>query len=479
MHEIMVGRKAEQQILHQALSSKEAELVAVIGRRRIGKTFLVYQSYQPYIRFEVAGLQNATRKRQLKNFWLRLQSHFPEVAKNNEPSDWLEAFHHLGMLLDQNPTQDGGKHVLFFDELPWLDNRKSGFLEAFGNWWNVWASRRQVVVVVCGSSASWMVQKVVQNKGGLHNRITKNIWLQPFSLAETEAYLQSRNVHLDRYHILQIYMATGGVPHYLKAVQGGMSAAQNLEQMAFSAQAILRDEFEKLYPALFENPENHVSIVRALAAHHTGLSRARILEYGKLSNGGSFSRFLSELEQSGFITQYQHFGKQTKESIYRLTDAYTLFYLNFIEQRRQYPTDTWTHLSQTQTYKVWCGYAFENICLKHSDQIKQALGISGVYTEVSAFLAKPTATNAGVQIDLLFDRNDRVINLFELKFYTEVCVFSKTEVEALREKIRLFKAHTKTQKQVFLSVIAPMGVRQTPESSTVVDHGFGMEVLFA
>jgi uncharacterized protein len=460
------------------VDSQEAELVAVIGRRRIGKTFLVYHSYEPLIRFEVAGLQNAPRVRQLKNFYLRIKSHFPDAAKSPAPTDWLEAFHLLATMLDRAPAPEGTKHVLFFDELPWLDNRKSGFLEAFGNWWNVWASRKRVVVAICGSSASWMVQKVVQNKGGLHNRITKNIWLQPFTLAETEAYLQSRGVLLDRYHILQIYMATGGVPHYLKAVQGGMSAAQNLEQMAFSTQAILRDEFEKLYPALFENPENHVAIVRALAAHHMGLNRSRILEYSKLSNGGSFSRFLTELEQSGFITQYQQFGKQTKENIYRLTDAYTLFYLNFIEQRRQYPTDTWKHLSQTQIYKTWCGYAFENICLKHSEQIKQALGIVGVYAEVSAFTAKPSTTDAGVQVDLLFDRNDRIINLFELKFYSEVCVFNKSEVEALREKVRLFKAHTKTQKQVFLSVFATLGVRQTPESLTVIDHTFGMEVLF-
>jgi uncharacterized protein len=477
MENEFIGRKAEQIVLQKALASNEAELVAVVGRRRIGKTLLVRTVYGPHISFEVAGLQNSNTKKQLKNFYFQMENCFGEAPPGGVPEDWLTAFHILGQALDrQAPTNE--KRVLFFDELSWLDSRKSGFLEAFGNFWNMWATRRHVVVVVCGSAASWIIQKVVHNRGGLHNRITQNIFLQPFTLVETEAYLLSRQIRMERYHILQLYMATGGVPHYMKEVQGGMTATQNIERMFFSSGSTLRDEFFKLYPALFENAENHMTIVRALATHFMGMTRKAIVAHTRLPDGGTTTRYLEELEQSGFITQYFPFGKSRKDAVYRLTDEYSLFYINFIENRRLQGTDTWQHLSQTQQYKSWCGYAFESICLKHMDNIKRGLGIAGIYVEASAFYSKGNSRESGIQIDLLFDRKDEAINVFEIKFHREQVTLTAADATELQEKIRIFKALTKTKKQVFLHMIAAFGVKNNEYSLGTLDGSFDMDMLF-
>ncbi len=477
MENELIGRKAEQAILQKSLVSEESELVAVVGRRRIGKTFLVRMMYGPHICFEVAGLQNSNTKKQLKNFYFQMETFFGEAPVGGVPEDWLTAFHVLGRALDQQPPSKQ-KRVLFFDELSWLDSRKSGFLEAFGNFWNMWASRKNVVVVICGSAASWIIRKVVNNRGGLHNRITQNLYLQPFTLAETEEYLRSRHVQIDRYHILQLYMATGGVPHYLKEVQNGLTATQNIERMFFSSSSTLRNEFLKLYPALFERAENHMAIVRALARHHMGLSRKVIVEYAKLPDGGTATRYLEELEQSGFISAYFPFGKSKKDTIFRLTDEYSLFYVNFIENHRLQGSDTWQHLSQTQTYKTWCGYAFESICLKHIEAIKRGMSIAGIYAEASTFYSKGNKQEPGIQIDLLLDRKDQAINLFELKFHREELSLTASDAAALREKIRIFKALTKTRKQVFLYLIATFGLKNNEHSLGAVDGWFDMNVLF-
>jgi uncharacterized protein len=478
MQNELVGRKPEIATLQKVLASKEAELIAIVGRRRIGKTFLVQSVFQDQMIFEVAGMQNSSTKKQLQNFHLLVQSSFGELANQvPKPTDWLTAFHQLSQILDRLPPTEQ-KRVLFFDELPWLDNRKSGFLEAFSNFWNIYASRKQLVVVICGSAASWMIQKVVYHKGGLHNRITQTIQLQPFTLAETEAYLLSRNIGLDRYQILQLYMATGGVPHYLKDVQGGQTAAQNIEHMFFSLGNTLRNEFLKLFPALFEQPEQHMSIVRILGQSRNGLDRKTILERAKISDGGAATRYLLELEQSGFITPFYPLYKKKKQVIYRLTDEYSLFYVHFIEQKRVQGNDTWQHFSQTQAYKTWCSYAFESICLKHIAQIKQALGISGIYSEASTFYAQSDSNETGVQVDLLIDRKDDAINVFELKFYAEAISLTSEDAAQLRERIRLFKYHSKTKKQVFLNFVAPFGMKNNQYSLGLVHSWFELDVLF-
>jgi uncharacterized protein len=472
----LIGREEEQKILLSALTSNESEMVAVFGRRRVGKTFLIKQTYQERIVFELTGLQNGNAQNQLQNFAVQLETFSQSPMPVAKPENWLEAFFMLAKLLGKN--QNNEKRVIFLDEIPWLAGRKSGFLMGLSWFWNSWAVNQNVVVVICGSAASWMIQKIVNDRGGLHNRITKRVFLNPFTLAETEAFLQNRNIFFNHYQIIQIYMAMGGIPHYLKEVVEGKSAVQNINDICFSNNGLLKDEFVRLYQALFANADNHLAIVRALAQSRQGLTRSAIVKEAKVAEGGNTSKALEELEQSGFISSYYPFGKQKKEMLYRLTDEYSLFYLRFIERNKKEGEDTWKHLSQTQTAKTWSGYAFENVCLKHISQIKKALGISGVYAQSSSFLQQGNDENKGTQIDLVLDRNDQIINLFEIKFYSTDFVMTESEAQNIRNKISVFRQKTKTKKYLMMVLITTFGLQHNKHSLGLIEQVITMAQLF-
>ncbi len=396
MNKTFIGRQGEQKTLLATLESQEPEMVAVIGRRRVGKTFLIKNTYADRIAFEVTGVQNAGLSEQLQNFAFRINKTFYGGEAKLKPKNWLEAFQMLILALEKQQYTE--KMVVFLDELPWFDSRKSGFLRALGFFWNSWCNDQNIVVVICGSAASWMIEQVVNDKGGLHNRITRRVDLQPFNLYETEQYLQSRNVRLDQYQLIQIYMTFGGIPHYLKEIIAGKSAVENIGTVFFSPGSTLVNEFQNLYPALFENAANHNAVIRALAQKWKGMSRKEILDTAKLTDGGKTSEVIQELLYSGFISQYYPYGKVKRELLYRLTDEYSLFYLNFIENSTWQGNEWWQTLSQTAKFKSWCGYAFENVCLKHLPQIKKALGISGIYAEASAFAHVGNKEEKGFQI---------------------------------------------------------------------------------
>jgi AAA+ ATPase superfamily predicted ATPase len=472
----LVGRLEERKILESALTSPKAEMVSIIGRRRVGKTFLVKSVYGDGIDFEITGIQHATRAEQLRNFMLQIAKYSGGSFPLTTPKDWLEAFYLLSKSLEIK--QKPGKMIVFLDELPWLATHRSGFLKGLSWFWNSWAVNQPIVVVVCGSAASWMIKNVVHHKGGLHNRITKRIYLKPFNLVETELFFKAKNINFDRYQILHLYMAMGGVPHYLDEVEAGKSAAQNIDAICFSQNGLLWDEFPKLYASLFENSEAHVKVIQSLAARHQGLTRKEIVQSSGLPEGGSASTVIEELLHSGFISAYQPFGKKKKDRLYRLTDEFSLFYLRFMENRRQEGPGTWQQWSKTQAYAVWTGYAFENICLKHVSQIKKALGISGVYSTASSFLKKGAAEEKGIQFDLLIDRNDHVINICEIKFYAAEFTIDKAMARDFRNKIAAFRETTRTRKQTFLTMITTFGVKQNEHSLGLVDAELRMDDLF-
>ncbi len=476
MKNTFTGRKKEIEILQKALSSPEAEMISVIGRRRIGKTFLIKHVYKEQLVYELTGTRNAPLKEQLQNFMFSLQMASENMIIGKAPENWMEAFFLLINYLKQLPNDK--KKVVFLDELPWLSTHRSGFLRGLSFFWNSWAVNQNMVVVICGSAASWMIQKVVNDKGGLHNRITKRIFLKPFTLAETEVYLKSRGIRLNRYHLAQLYMAMGGIPHYLKEVESGKSATQNIGDICFSETGILKDEFSNLYAALFDHPANHIAIVRTLAKHHSGMNRNRLIKEAGLPNGGSITKVLDELSQSGFIDVYLPFGKKAKDKMYRLTDEYSLFYLQFIEKNIHEKEGVWKRLSQTQEYKIWCGYAFENICLKHISSIKAALSIGGVYAVSSTFYKKGTKNEMGTQIDLLLDRKDQIINIFEIKFYNKEITISKSYAQTLKNKLNIFSETTQTRKHLFLTLITTFGLSQNEHSLGLIDQTLTLDDLF-
>jgi AAA+ ATPase superfamily predicted ATPase len=471
-----VGREREQAVLQATLDSHESEMVAVIGRRRVGKTFLIKNTYADRIAFEVTGVQNAEMAEQLQNFTFRINKTFYGSKAKLKPKNWLDVFQMLILALEeQKYTQ---KMVIFLDELPWFDSRKSGFLRALGFFWNSWCVDQNIVVVICGSAASWMIEQVVNDKGGLHNRITRRVDLHPFTLHETEQYLKSRNIRLDAYQTLQIYMIFGGIPHYLKEILPGKSAIENIGAICFSPASTLANEFQNLYPALFENAAHHSAVIRALSQKWKGMTRKEIVTISGLPDGGNTSEVLQELRYAGFIAQYYPYGKIKRELLYRLTDEYSLFYLSFIENSTWQGNEWWQALSQTPKFKSWCGYAFENICLKHLPQIKKALGISGIYAEASAFAYTGNKDEKGFQIDLVLDRKDQTINLFEFKFYNAALTLDKSDAAALRERIETFKQVSKTSKHIFLSFLTTFGVKMNENTLGLVDNNLDAKVLF-
>lgn len=474
---MLIGRQSEQQLLEELLQSPQAELLALYGRRRVGKTFLIRSVYKEQLAFELTGLFNAPLVQQLDSFTFALSRSFAKGITLPRPLTWLAAFQLLIQYLEANPSDK--KRVLFLDELPWLDTPRSGFLSAFDQFWNSWASRQpDLIVVICGSAASWMIQHVVNNKGGLHNRITRRMRLLPFTLSETEAFLASQQVHLDRYQLLQLYMVMGGIPHYQKEIRPGESSAQAIDRLCFTKDGLLNDEFKNLYAALFSKADRHVSLVRLLAGKPQGLTRNELVKNG-FQSGGSTTQLLNELLESGFIAQYAPYGKTSKDAIYKLTDEYSLFYLKFVDGSRATGAGTWLNKSMGQSWTSWAGLAFEQICQKHIRAIKQALGIVGVYTEQSAWRYVPkTSTEKGVQIDLLIDRQDHCINLGEIKFSLYPFTITKAYAETLERKRTVFREQTRTRKTLFLTPITTFGIQPTNYSSSLVQAQLTMDALF-
>lgn len=472
----LIGRANQIQDLEEALTSNKPEMVALIGRRRIGKTYLVKRVYENRINFELTGIQYANKKEQLQNFLVQIAKFCPNFELNQKPGSWLEAFFMLAKALESQKNKE--KQVIFLDELPWLGTKRSDFIKGLGWFWNSWAENQKIVVVICGSAASWMIKKVINDKGGLHNRITKLIYLHAFTLNETEQFLASKQIRLNRYQITQIYMTMGGVPMYLDQLKPGLSAVQNIQNVCFEEEGYLRNEFERLFSSLFDNHENHVEVIKTLAKKRMGMTRNQIIENSRFKNGGMLSEILDELEKSGFIEIYASHEKLKRESLYRLSDQYSMFYLTFLDKLSKNAKSDFQSMSNLPKWKAWSGYSFENICFYHIKQIKGALSIGGVSTKISSFFAQPKDGLPGTQIDLLIDRTDNCINLCEMKFSSEMYEVTKKDVDNIAIKRNVFRHQSKTKKHIFTKLITTFGAIENTNKVNYIDQVVTLDSLF-
>lgn len=467
----MVGRKYEITRLKSSLKSSNSELIAIYGRRRVGKTFLIRNIYQKQIKFEFTGLYGGSTEKQLGEFFDELNLVTKKFKEEDRPRDWKAAFELLKKFI--NGLRSKEKKVIFIDEMPWLDTHKSDFRMYFSHFWNTYCEKRKdLLVVVCGSAASYMVQNVISNRGSLHARITYKLEIKPFTLAETKAYLESNNIKWENYQILHLYIAIGGVPHYLSKIQKGESVVQAIQRMCFDLNGDLINEFDEIFESLFTHSVSHNAIVRALAKVNKGVSRDELIEKSGQYGGGAFTRALQELIASGFVSKYSGFGKKTKQTLFRLSDEYTRFYLKFIEPNKNQGTHFWKTMFQKQSYISWAGFNFESICLKHVDQIKKALKIGGIHAVHSSW----SSTEA--QVDLVIKRADRWINLCEIKFYTSSYQIDKKEAESLRNKIQNFRQETGTNHSISLTFITTFGMTQNAYYHELVENEFKMDILF-
>ena len=471
---IVAGREEEIQIMQNLLKKDNSEFLAMYGRRRIGKTYLIRQVFEKNMIFEASGIHEKEMSQQLEHFWMALVD-----AKSGDkppiPKTWLQAFALLRNYIKSLGTRK--KKVIFLDEIAWFETPKSGFLAALDIFWNMFCSQRKdIILVICGSAASWIIDKIAKNKGGLHNRITSHIQLMPFTLQETKSFLELSNVKLTQKDIATLYMSVGGVPYYLKDVKAGQSVPQILDDLFFKPNAFLKNEFENLYASLFNNSDLHVSIIKALATKTKGLTRNEILTATKLTSGGGFAKLLEELTICGFIKIIYPIDKNKEGLLYRLVDEYSIFYYKFLVNKKV--NTNWLQFANTQSYKIWTGYAFENLCFKHVLSIKKALGINGIISNEYSWVYKGKENQEGVQIDFVIDRNDNCINILELKFYDTLFEMTKKYADAMQYKANMFKEKTKTKKNIFITLLTANGVKKNEYYLSVITNELKIEDLF-
>lgn len=474
----MIGRRKEIDELNSLYNSGKSELVAIYGRRRIGKTYLVDETFKGRITFRHAGLspiddnKKGMLKAQLEHFYFSLL--IQGMPKSKKPESWLEAFYMLEKFLES--ADNGERQLIFLDELPWLDTPRSGFITAFEAFWNTWGCHRDnLMVIVCGSANSWILDKLINNHGGLYNRVTYEIKLAPFNLAECEEFYKRKNVKMSRYDIAQSYMILGGVPYYMNYFQSGKSLAQNVDAIFFHKHGKLKDEYHRLFASVFNNPEAIEKIVEFLYNRNAGFTRSEIAVGIDVKDGAGLSQSLNALIASDFVIKYVPFGKGKREH-YKLVDPFCLFYLHFMNKKKGLEENFWQQNVSSPQIVSWRGFAYENVCFNHVKQIKKALGISGVITTHSAW-SKREDDKDGAQIDLLILRNDNVINMCEIKYYSNDFAVDKAYCQVLLNRQNLLLKEIPKKYSVHNTLITTFGLSYN-EYSGIFSNVITLDDLF-
>lgn len=477
----IIGRKEEQKQLKDLYESGKPEFLAVYGRRRVGKTFLIREALRDKITFYHTGLsiyedeKPVSTEDQLNHFYHSLKEYGSDI--DHCPKDWMEAIYMLEDLLEK--LDNGERQVVFIDELPWLDTDGARIIMAIDAFWNSWAAGRDnMMLIVCGSAASWMLKNVVKEKGGLFNRLTDDMKLSPFDLHETEEFLHTKGVELSRYDLVQAYMAVGGIPYYLNFFRKDMSLAQNIDSLFFDQKAKFRLEFSKLFTSLFRFPVNYVAVIRFLFTKHCGYTREQIASHLQMVTGGTLSAILEALEESDFICSYRPYDAKPYEKLYRLVDPFCLMWLHWKEKEAITDTKFWQHNVNSSILYRWGGIAFEEVCLMHVSQIKKALHIAAVQSEQSPYTLRGTAEHDGIQCDLIISRADRVVNLCEMKYCQEEYAIDKAYDKTLRSRLSLVRDGLKKTQTLQLTFVTTFGVKQNMYSG-IVQSEVTLDDLFA
>lgn len=466
----MIGRIKEQKILEKLYESNKSELVAVYGRRRVGKTYLIDEVFKNRITFRHAGLSpskdnvQGALKAQLEHFYNSLKIYGLESSE--KPKTWLDAFYMLEMLLQKK--DNGSRQLVFLDELPWLDTPRSDFVMAFEGFWNTWGCHRDnLMVIICGSANSWIKNELINNHGGLYGRVTREIKLRQFNLRECEEFYKKNNIPFSRYDIVQSYMVFGGIPYYMNYMNGELSFAQNVDEAFFAKDAPLKIEYDRLFDSVFKRPETIKEIVEFLYTKNMGYTREEIVAKLKYSDGGNLSKCLNALLTSEFVIKYIPYGMSNKKPYYKLTDPFCLFYLHFVKNKATNNSKYWSQNTSSPEVVIWRGFAFENVCFNHIEQIKNALGISGVITEESVWTKKPD-DEEGMQIDLIISRKDNVINMCEIKFYGDDFTVNSKYFRTILRRSEILQSKISPKMSVHSTLITTFGLTKNEYSGSFV-----------
>lgn len=467
----IIGREYEADLLKQYINSSKPEFIAVYGRRRVGKTYLIDQLFRKNYAFSFTGIIDGKKDTQMAA--LNDAFDYYGIVTQQQPQNWMEAFTELRKYL-QPKVEGTEKCIMFIDELPCLDYKGSSLIEALGYFWNTWASKQNnFKLIVCGSATSWMIKNIIDSKGGLHNRITHEIHLHPFCLGEAKQFLISQNVNWDDLSYLQAYMVLGGIPYYLGLLNSKMSLAQNIDNLFFSQDRELRREFSRLFKTLFSSPEPYIEIIKILSKNAGGMTRDEIAKkLGKKDNGHLSDR-LEDLKNCDFLRFYNVKVNKisAKNGIYQLTDFYTAFYLRFVT-KNSVDNHYWVNHLMSSDLNVWAGLTFEKVAMVHINQIKRKLHIDYMSCEYYS------CRLSDAQIDLVIERADSIINICEIKYSTDKYLITKAEYEKVLHRIATFTRETKSSKFAIQPIfITTKGLSEGTYSQSIA-YNVTLEDLF-
>ena len=459
----IIGRREEIRELEKCEKSKKSELVCVYGRRRVGKTYLVEQSFANLFAFRATGVESGNTRTQLKSFYQRLVE--AGDTERRVPQDWFEAFSRLERILAAENIRRSihGKRIVFFDEFPWFATPRSDFLEAFGEFWNrCGTAQGDFLFIICGSATSWIIKNILEDTGSLYNRVTSQIFLRPFSLRETELYMESRVFGWSRRQIVECQMIFGGLPYFFDLLNPDESLTWNINALIFKPHALLRHESKKLLEATLKKSPAYNDILKCLSSHYYGMQKNACFASLDISQG-TFSRAVEDLIKCGYVHESVDRYSKGHPLRLQLIDPFLLFHYNFLEKGYSETTRFEDFKSDTGRYNNWRGHAFEILCMYHIDHIKNALGISGVRTNSYAWVSEKNEA----QIDLVLDRDDGIVNICEEKYTDTAFAVSAEYEERLLKKMDIYRAETKTKKALKIVMICTENLAGTANTEHI------------
>ena len=287
--------------------------------------------------------------------------------------------------------------------------------------------------------------------------ITCQIFLRPFSLKETELFMNDRDFGWSRKQIAEAQMVFGGLPFFFDLLNPDESLTWNINMLCFNQHALLRNESKKLLEATLKKSPVYNRIMERLSHNYYGMPKAQCQEELGIPQG-TFTRAVDDLVKCGYVHESKDNYIKGHPLRLQLVDPFLLFHYNFLSKNAPVQVKSFeVYKADTGKYINWRGHAFEVLCLYHIEQIKKALGISGVNTNEYSWIS--SKKEGGAQIDLVIERDDGIANLCEEKFTDTAFSISSEYEEDLLNKIELYKQETKTKHATKLVLISVEGIK--------------------
>jgi uncharacterized protein len=459
-----IGREYELNLLNTIGGSGEASIIIMYGRRRIGKTELLEQAFRNRNILKFEGIEGLAEVDQLKHAVKQLAGYVGDVFLDKLVLEsWGEFFQLLAKYTEH------GQWTIYLEELQWLANYKSALIAELKYVWdNYFRHNPQLIIILCGSAPSFMLDKVVHSRA-LYNRSQYEIHLRELDITEAKALLHKRQCR----EVFDAYLTVGGIPEYLKRLNKDSSVYLSLCQQSFLPEGFFLCEYEKIFTSGLADNKHYRQMI-ALLSQQRFMTRKQLMTALKLPSGGTVTQLLTDLEKAGFIEKYHPFnlGENTLLARYAIADNYLQYYFKFIHplknkiQHGDFKNNPMMGI-KSDSYAKWLGFAFERWCRKYHTKIATILGFSAVQYNAGVFFNRGTEqAKPGYQIDLVFDRMDNVYTICEIKYLRDKV--GTHIIPELERKCALFP--NKRNKTIHKVLICTEGADQALLASCYFDN---------